>query len=505
MSKTAPYRSIANPAAEPEYSAGQLDPGQPPKKRNLKLLGKLLGIALAVISFVFMPESLSFDARATAAVGVLMGTWWITEAIPLAATALLPLVLFPIFGVASLGDLGSSYASSTILLFFGGFLVALALQRWNLHKRIALNIVLFVGTKPIRLIAGFMIATALLGMWVSNTATAMMMIPMGMSVVALVEDQGLLPKRSRLGTGLIIAIAYAATISAFGTIIGSPVNVIVASYIRETLGQDITFLQWMSFGLPLVIVFLIIGWVVIALWLWRPETKELRGGKELFQKQLADMGPMCFGERMVAVLFLATALSWILVPLIFEDPVVDDATIAVMAGAATFLIPGKPKSGVMLMNWETTKDMPWGVLLLIGGGLALSSQVTGTGLADWIGNSLSGLAGLPQWALVGVVIVLLLFLTEFTSSTATAAAFVPVVGGIAVGLGQDPIVFAVAAGLACLCAFMLPVGTPPNAIAFASGSITIPQMIRTGIWMNIVGLVLVALTVLTVLPAVLGA
>src|SRR5699024_1889538 len=194
----APYRSINRPSAEPEYSAGQLDPGCPPKKRNLKLLGKLLGIALAVVTFIITPESLSFDARATAAVGVLMGVWWITEAIPLAATALLPLVLFPLFGVATLDDLGGSYASSTILLFFGGFLVALALQRWNLHKRIALNIVLFVGTKPIRLIAGFMIATALLGMWVSNTATAMMMIPMGMSVVTLVEEQGLLPKRSRL-------------------------------------------------------------------------------------------------------------------------------------------------------------------------------------------------------------------------------------------------------------------------------------------------------------------
>lgn len=505
MSKTAPYRSISKPSTEPEYSAGQLDPGCSPKKRNLKFLGMLIGVVLGITTFVITPESLSVDARATAGVGVLMGTWWITEAIPLAATALLPLVLFPLFGVATLSDLGGNYASSTILLFFGGFLVALALQRWNLHKRIALNIVLFVGTKPVRLVAGFMIATALLGMWVSNTATAMMMIPMGMSVVSLVEEQELLPKRSKLGTGLIIAIAYAATISAFGTIIGSPVNVVVASYIRETLGQDITFLQWMSFGLPLVIVFLVIGWMVIALWLWRPETKELRGGKELFQKQLADMGPMCFGERLVGLLFLATAMSWILVPLIFEDPVIDDATIAVMAGAATFLIPGKPRSGVMIMNWEATKDMPWGVLLLIGGGLALSSQVTGTGLADWIGSSLSGLSGLPQWALVGVVIVLLLTLTEFTSSTATASAFVPVVGGIAVGLGQDPIVFAVAAGLACLCAFMLPVGTPPNAIAFASGSVNIPQMVRTGIWMNLVGLVLVAVTVLTVLPAVIGA
>lgn len=503
MSNAEPYRSISAPSNSPEYSEGQLDEGISEKKRNVKYTGLVVGIVLAVTVFFATPDSLSLDAQITASVAVLMGTWWITEALPLAATALLPLVLFPMFGVTALGDISSSYAGDTIFLFLGGFLLALALQRWNLHKRIALHIVLIVGTKPTHLIGGFMIATAVLGMWVSNTATAMMMIPMGMAVVGLIEAKEGIPKKSKMGVGLIIGIAYAATISAFGTIIGSPVNVVVAGYIRETLEYNITFLEWMSYGLPLLIVFLAIGWFVIAKWLWRPETKELPGGRELFQQQLADLGKMSTGERLVGVVFLCTALSWILVPLIFSDPWADDATIAMMAGLAVFLIPAKPRAGVMLMDWESTKNVPWGVLILFGGGLALSSQITGTGLAEWLGDSLSGLSDLPQWALVLVLVLLMLVLTEFTSSTATASAFVPVVGGVAIGIGQDPVVFAIAAGLACLCAFMFPVGTPPNAIAFASGSITLPQMMRTGIWMNVVGLVLVTATVLILVPLVI--
>lgn len=470
----------------------------------MKLLGFVVGIVLAGLVAIVMPADVNQGARMTAAVAVLMGTWWITEAVPLPATALLPLVLFPMLGIADLADVSSSYASSTVFLFLGGFLLALGLQRWNLHKRIALRIVLMVGTKPTRLIGGFMIATAVLGMWVSNTATAMMMIPMAMSVIALVEKQDGVKPKSRFGVGLVISVAYAATTSAFATIIGSPVNVIVAGYIRDTLGYQITFLQWMAFGTPLTVVFMIIGWVLIAKWLWKPEVDRLPGGRELFQEQLARLGRMSSGEIAVGVIFVLTALSWIFVPVIFENPWADDATIAMMAGIAVFLVPARPRSAVMVLDWESAKEVPWGVLILFGGGLALSGQITGTGLATWMGESLSGLGGLPTWLLVVILAALLLFLTEFTSSTATAAAFVPVVGGVAGGLGQDPVLFAVTAGLACLCAFMLPVGTPPNAIAFASGSVTIPQMMRTGVWMNLIAIVLVTAVVLLLVPAILN-
>lgn len=487
-----------------EFSDGELDEGVSSRSRNIRFGGFVAGLALALLVGLLMPADLSPEARMTAAVGVLMGVWWITEAIPLPATALLPLILFPALGVAGLDDFSGSYANSIVFLFLGGFLLALAMQRWNLHKRIALHIVLLIGTRPSRLIGGFMLATALLSMWVSNTATAMMMIPMGISVVKLVEDQDGARPKSRFGVGLMLAIAYGATIGGFGTLIGSPVNVVIAGYIRETLEYPITFLEWMSIGTPLMAVMLIVGWLVIAKWLWKPESDELPGGRDLFEAQLAQLGAMSAGERLVAAVFAATATAWIAVPLFFEDPWADDTVIAMMAGIAVFVIPAKPSKGVMLLDWKAANSIPWGVLLLFGGGLALSSQITGTELAEWMGSSLSGLAGMPQWVLVLALVLLLLFLTEFTSSTATAAAFVPVVGGVAIGLEQNPVVFAVAAGLACMCAFMLPVGTPPNAIAFGSGSVTISQMIRTGLWMNLVSVVLVSILALTLVPRILG-
>ena len=485
-------------------SPGQMDEGLPSRSRNIKYSGMIGGILLAVIVALIMPDDLSHEARMTAAVGILMGCWWVTEAVPLPATALVPIVLFPALDVADLGDFSGSYSNSIILMFLGGFLLALALQRWNLHKRIALHIVLLIGTRPTRLIAGFMIATAFLSMWVSNTATAMMMIPMGTSMVALVEAQDGMAKKSRFGVGIMLGIAYGATIGGFGTLIGSPVNVVIAAYIRESLNFPLTFVQWMSIGVPLMIVFLALGWLVIAKFLWKPEVDELPGGRELFEEQLKQLGKMSSGERVVSVVFLLTAAGWILVPLLFENPWADDTVIAMMAGLAVLLLPARPSKRVMVLTWEDAKEIPFGVLLLFGGGLALSSQITGTELSEWMGQSLSGLSGAPQWLLVLVIVALLLFLTEFTSSTATAAAFVPVVGGVALGMGQDPVVFAVAAGLTCMCAFMMPVGTPPNAIAFATGAITMPQMMKTGIWMNAIAIVLVTVISLTLVPLVLG-
>lgn len=485
-------------------SEGQQDDGISPKAWRRKVFGMVAGVVMALTVYLATPAGeLSDAARITAALGVLMGIWWVTEAMPIPVTALTPLIVFPLTGVTDLSGLSGSYANTIIFLFLGGFLLALALERWNLHRRIALHIVLLIGTSPTRLVAGFMIATAFLSMWVSNTATAMMMIPMGMSLMTLVNERRKnLQSHSNFSVALMLGIAYSATCGGFGTMIGSPVNVIIVGYIRQTLGVDVTFLQWMLVGVPLMIVMLIVGWLVLTKIVWRPEVDKLPGGRELFLDQLAEIGPMSRGEKLTLAVFALAAASWVLVPLVLPDAPADDSVIAMCAGVALFLLPADSRRGVMVLNWKTAQRIPWDVLLLFGGGLALSSQILDSGLSQWIGTKVGGLDFLPFWLIIVVIVALLLLLTEFTSSTATAAAFVPVVGGIAGGLGADPVILAVAAGLACMCAFMLPVGTPPNAIAFGSGAVTMPQMVKSGIWMNVFGLIAVVAVVLTIVPVV---
>lgn len=488
----------------PEHrSEGQLQPAVAPRIKKVRYTGLIGGLLLAALTILILPADLNTAARLTAGVVVLMGTWWMTEAVPIPVTALLPLVLFPAMGIADIDDVANSYANDTLFLFLGGFMIALGMQKWNLHRRIALRIVLLVGTRPTRLIAGLMIATALLGMWVSNTATAMMMIPLGMSVVALVEAQPGVKNNSRFGVGLMLSIAYSATLSAFGTIVASPGNVFVVAYIEENFGYRITFLQWMMFGLPLAAVFMVLGWFVITKVLWKPELDEIPGGRQLIADELRSLGKMSAGELLVLVIFLATALSWIFVPVIFEDPWATDPVIAMIAGILVFMIPARPGDGVMLMDWETANRTPWGTMILVGGGLALSAQIMSSGLSEWIGESLTVLGGLPVWFLIPAVVLLMLILTEFTSSMASITAFVPLVAGIAVSLGQDPVVIAIMVTQACQSAFMLPVASIPNAIAYGTGSVNIQQMVRTGLVFNLMGLVLVSAVGLFLLPNIL--
>jgi len=492
-------------AQRPEhYSEGQLQAPVASRVKKVRYIGLVGGLILAAFITLMLPAELNVAARITAGVVVLMGTWWMTEAVPIPVTALLPLVVFPAFGIAGIDEVASSYANDTLFLFLGGFMLALGMQRWNLHRRIALRIVLLVGTRPTRLVAGLMIATALLGMWVSNTATAMMMIPLGMSVVSLVEAQQGVTKKSRFGVGLMLGIAYSATLSAFGTIVASPGNVFVVAYIEENFDYRITFLQWMMFGIPLGIIFMALGWFVITKVLWRPEIDELPGGRALIVDELRSLGRMSAGETMVLVIFLATALSWVFVPVLFDDPWATDPVIAMIAGIVVFTLPARPKDGIMLMDWDTANRTPWGTMILVGGGLALSAQIMSSGLSAWIGESLTALGGLPVWVLIPAVVLLMLLLTEFTSSMASITAFVPLVAGIAVSLGQDPVVIAIMVTQACQSAFMLPVASIPNAIAYGTGSVNIQQMVRTGLVFNLLGLVLVSCLGLFVLPHVLG-
>ena len=522
-----------------QKSPGELDPAVPRGEFVRSVIGTVAGLAAAVLVYLVMPGDLEHNARLTAAVAVLLGIWWMTECIPIPATALVPLIVFPVLGQdVSVNDVGAEYGNNIIFLFMGGFLIAIAMQRWNLHRRIALLTVRAMGTRSTRVVAGFMIATAFLSMWVSNTATAVMMLPIGVSVLMLAselggkdraggdgagrnDDEDAIPRmdsssdprsdqvkqaviRSNFGTALMLGIAYAASVGSLATIIGTPPNTLLAGYLEREHDIVLGFGRWMLVGLPLAVVMLVITWFLLTKVLFRPEIERIPGGRALFDDELRRLGPTSSGERRVLAVFVAAAVAWVAVPLVWEDPPISDAGIALTAGLLLFLLPAGTERGVRLLTWDAALGLPWGVLLLFGGGLALSAQFSGSGLTGWIGEQASALDALPTVALVLVAAAGVLFLTELTSNTATAATFLPVAGGVALGLDLDPMILAVPVALAATCAFMLPVATPPNAIAYGSGYVTIGQMIRGGIWLNLIGLIAITAVTMTLLVWVFG-
>lgn len=489
-----------------------------PASWRRQLTGMLVGLALAALVYMIFPESAvdrvyesvgadpeaeySHHAlRVVAATTVLMATWWMTEAIPLAATALIPIVVFPLMQIAPFSEVASPYASATIFLFLGGFLLALGLQRWNLHTRLALAVVLLVGTSPKRLILGFMVATGFMSMWVSNTATAVVMLPIGISVLQLTAPTvGGWRNQKNFATALMLAIAYAASIGSVGTLIGTPPNALLAGYMETSHDIIIGFGEWMMVGLPIAIIFTILAWLVL-ITVFKPEMKEIPGGRELIREELNKLGPWTFPQVAVGIIFLLAALSWISIPLLTGyfgwDFVYDDAIIGIAAGLLMFAIPANGKTGVRLLDWKTANEVPWDVLLLFGGGLALSGMFTASGLSLWIGEVAKGLGGLPTLLLIFAVAALILILTEFTSNTATAATFLPIMGGVAVGIGlteggeQNVLLLTIPVALAATCAFMMPVATPPNAIAYGSGYVKIGDMIKGGLWLNVIAVILI--------------
>ncbi len=481
----------------------------------ISLVGLIAGPLVALGIYLITPESMEAPARATAAVGSLMAIWWMTEAIPLPATSLLPIALFPLLGVLPIQETTAPYAHKFIFLFMGGFMLALAMQRWGLHKRIALRTLLLFGTSERRIVAGFMAATATLSMWVSNTATTVMMLPIAMSVLALAsensdeEEAGY--DRSPLGLCLLLGVAYAASIGGVATIIGTPPNVFLVGYMRDSLGIEISFLQWMRIGLPLSIVFVVITWAMLTYVLHPVSSASIKGGKGLIRDELRALGKPSRGERVV---FICTALAWIArQPLCDLEPVaklfpaikrLDDSGIAIIAALALFIIPIKPREGVFTLDWKTARKLPWGVLLLFGGGLSLAAAVQTSGLDAWIGDRAVVLSGAPTWLIIVAITALVIFLTEVTSNTATAATFLPILGGAAVGLGIEPLQLVIPAALAASCAFMMPVATPPNAIVFGSDKINIQDMLRTGFWLNLIGIVLITGCAYTTVAWALG-
>jgi sodium-dependent dicarboxylate transporter 2/3/5 len=460
---------------------------------------RIIGLVLGVTVFLAMallppPAGLALTPWRVAAVAMLLAIFWLSEAAPLSVTALLPIVLFPLLGVSSVDAAAAPYANPIVFLFLGGFIIALAIERWNLHRRMALIVLNNVGAREDLQIGGFMIATAALSMWVSNTATAALMLPVALSVVPRTAGGALDPAKRGFATALLLSVAYGASIGGIATLIGTPPNALLAGFMSETYGVEIGFAQWMMLGLPLSLVLLLICWYVLTRWLFPVGQQELPGARAAIYDELRKMGPASVAEKRVAVVFATTALLWITRPLLSGQlPALQlsDTGIAIAAALTFFVIPSGLKKGEFLLTWEYAERLPWGVLLLFGGGLSLASAVASSGLAEWIGGELSGLQGWPILLLVVAVTALIIFLTELTSNIATAATFLPVVAALAVSLGQDPLLLAIPAVLAASCAFMLPVATPPNAIVFGSGHLTIPEMAKAGIWLNVIGVVVI--------------
>ena len=466
-------------------------------------LGPVIGVAMLVAG---PPESLTVVAWHTAAMGLLMATWWATEAVPIAVTALLPLVFFPLLGIADIDRAAAPFANKVIYLFLGGFIVALAMQRWNLHHRIALSVLQHAGRNGRTLVGGFMLACALISMWVSNTSTTMMMLPIALSVVEVMQRSA--PGQTEeswtnFRVALLLGIAYAASIGGLATLVGSPPNAMMAAFLRESYSIEVDFAHWLLVGLPLCAVFLPLAWLVLTRFLFRIDITTSDEGRAMLKKMKDDLGVISAPEKRVAAIFVLVAVSWIFRPLLEKLPglrLLDDSGIAMAGAVALFLVPSGDHGDPMLLRWRHVEKLPWNILILFGGGLALAAAVTDTGLASWLGDNLQGIATLPVPLLVLIVTTMIIFLTELTSNTATAATFLPVVAAVCVAAGIEPLLLVIPVTLAASCAFMLPVATPPNAIVFGSGMLTIPQMAKAGVVLNLIGILLVSLLALAIAP-----
>ncbi|WP_455203057.1 SLC13 family permease [Kaarinaea lacus] len=474
---------------------------------------RLIGLFLGPLLFVLLlslptPEGMSPTGMKVAAVAALMATFWMTEAIAIPATALIPIALFPLLGIMPTAQVTTSYANHLIYLFLGGFLIAVTIEKWHLHKRIALHTIAVVGVSPKRIVLGFMLATAFLSAWISNTATAMLMVTIGLAILrqtGLIAEQS--PSESAtgvtpFGTTLMLGIAYAASIGGVATLIGTPPNAILAGVVEKNYGVSIGFAEWMMFGVPLSMLMLLIAWFYLTRYVMGIEAKELPGGKQAIHQQISVLGPMSSQEKKVLGVFVLVAAAWLLRGLLNIEALaaVSDSSIAIVGALLLFVIPADWKKGEFLLDWNTAARIPWDIIVLFGGGFALASGFASSGLTEWIANQLTVLQGTGLVVIVLSVVLIVIFLTEVTSNTATASLLIPVVGAFAVAVQIHPLLLMVAVAVAASFAFMLPVATPPNAIVFSSRQITIPQMARAGFWLNIIGAALITTLVTLLVP-----
>jgi sodium-dependent dicarboxylate transporter 2/3/5 len=479
-----------------------------------------LGIG-AFLILVLLPPGISSPVQTVAAVTALMVIWWITEAVPLEATALVPVVAFPLLGILSLQEAAAPYADRVIFLFLGGFIIAKAMERWNLHRRIALAIISRVGTGPRQVVLGVMVATAALSLWISNTASAMMMIPIAIALVGAVPglDRGdhSPPGQLAFGKCLVLSVAYGASIGGMGSLIGSPPNGIFAAQVRMLFpgAPTIDFFSWLLFGLPYAALLLPLGWLWLTRGVFREMPDSLPLAAETIRREREALGPLSRGERWTLLVFVLVALAWILqdtkqvggfvIPGIDTVvPGISDASIAVGGALLLFLLPVNLAKGRFAMDWEHAVTIPWGILILFGGGLSLSVAFVKSGLAQALVGSFTVLQGLPLLAVVLVMATAICFLTEVTSNTAIASVMMPVMALTAVATGIHPFLLMITAALASSMGFMLPVATPPNAIAFGSGYLSMREMAKAGLGLNLIAIVLWTIFSVTMLPWALG-
>lgn len=493
-------------------------------------IGLIAGPLLGLFAYLMLPqagtggaEDLTDAGRATAGVVILMAVWWITEAIPLEATSLLPIVLFPLLGVSTVKAAAAPYASDVIFLFMGGLMLGLAMERWGLHRRIAMVVLGMVGTRPAMIVGGVLIATAMISMWVSNTASAVMMLPIVMSIVGVVVAAPAGPGspdaagRSAFASAAVLAVAYGASIGGVGTLIGTPPNAILAGYVAEWKLPAMTFTRWFWFGFPMVLAFVPVAWLVLTRIAIRVPMRPIPAVHETIARERAQIGSMSRGEWSVFLTFVAAALCWV-----FREPLgraagligvdaagkkferLTDAGIAIAAALLLFLIPVDARRRVFVLDWPTAVRLPWGVLLLFGGGLSLAEAMTSTGVDVYIGSLFAHLGGLPPLAVVLIVTACVVALTEVASNTAIATTFLPVMYAAAGPLGLHPYALLMPTAMGASLAFMLPMGTPPNALVFASGHVTIRRMAATGLVMNLCAVVIITVMSLLLGPWLLG-
>ena len=475
-----------------------------------QLAGLVAGPVLACLVAVFFnPADLGPEGRLTAAIPVLMAVWWATEALPVAVTAFLPLILFPALGVAPVSETAPHYAHPTIYLFLGGFVIALAIEGSGLHRRVALLVFQVFGVNGRSLVGGFMVAAALLSMWISNTSTALMLLPIVMSLILVVRetmDELSAKAQQDFETAMLLGLAYGATLGGMTTLVGTPPNAFMAGFMQSNYGVEIDFARWMLVGIPLAVIMLPACWLALTRLLFRVDFKASPAARRHVRDLAGDLGRMTQAEIRTGILFVLLVAGWL-----FRKPITDltgaseltDASVAMMAAVAAFMVPAGSRPGA-LINWDDTKRLPWGVLILFGGGLALAGAMSASGLTSWIGQQLAPLGTFHVALLVIAATALVIFLTELTSNLATTATFLPVMAALAVETGNDPLLFVVPVTLAASCAFMLPVATPPNAVVFSSGYLSIPRMVRAGFVLNVIGIVVLSLIALFVAPEVFG-
>lgn len=467
------------------------------------LFSLLLGpVFMALTLLLPAPFGMSQDSWLVLGLTFWMASWWISEAVPIPVTSFLPLVVAPLLGLNSLAAVAQPYAHPLIFLFLGGFIISIAMERWSLHKRIALHTMLLVGSKPSQQIGGIMLVTAFLSMWMSNTATAVMMLPIAISIMELLKQD---KEDSQFSKAMLLSIAYAASIGGLATLIGTPPNALMAAFLADNYDIQIGFAEWMMVGLPLSIVLLALSWLWLTKAAYKVDAFDAVETKSLFREQLGKLGSMQRGEKAVLAIFSVTAFCWIFRPWLASITGLPlDDTIIAMAAALLLLVLPLDRKNTRILTWDETRKLPWGILMLFGGGLSLAALITKSGLAAFIADQVILLGDVPFWVMILVVTAVIVFLTEVTSNTATAAGFLPLLAPVALAMSGTPLTLVIPAAIAASCAFMMPVATPPNAIVFSSGQLKIADMVKAGFALNIISVAVVSVVTLTLARWVFG-